>query len=117
MASQTNNNLFQVIVSLLMPPPSSPTRAQSPTKSPEMASSSRQKRPSIREHPVLQRTMTNPAENKPDPFDFQATVSSLTSLFSNEFEETRIASIDWLLMLHKKLQNKVAFLIAKQHRL
>lgn len=42
-----------------------------------------------------------------DPFDYQATVANLRLQFLNQHEETRVASLDWLLMLHKKAPNKV----------
>ncbi|KAI7867249.1 vacuolar protein 14 C-terminal Fig4p binding-domain-containing protein [Spinellus fusiger] len=42
-----------------------------------------------------------------DPFDYQATVANLRLQFLNEHEETRVASLEWLLMLHKKAPNKV----------
>jgi vacuole morphology and inheritance protein 14 len=42
-----------------------------------------------------------------DPFDYQATVANLRLQFLNQNEETRVASLDWLLMLHKKAPNKI----------
>lgn len=46
-----------------------------------------------------------------DPFDYYATVNSLTLQFLNEHEETRVAAFDWLIMLHKKAPNKVSQLL------
>jgi vacuole morphology and inheritance protein 14 len=46
-------------------------------------------------------------ESLNDPFDYYATVNSLTLQFLNEHEETRVAAFDWLIMLHKKAPNKV----------
>jgi vacuole morphology and inheritance protein 14 len=46
-------------------------------------------------------------ESPNDPFDYYATVNSLTLQFLNEHEETRVAAFDWLIMLHKKAPNKV----------
>jgi hypothetical protein len=43
-----------------------------------------------------------------DPFDYYATVNSLTLQFLNEHEETRVAAFDWLIMLHKKAPNRVS---------
>jgi vacuole morphology and inheritance protein 14 len=40
-------------------------------------------------------------------FDYQAMVNALTLQFLNEHEETRIAGLDWLVMLHKKAPRKV----------
>lgn len=42
-----------------------------------------------------------------DPFDYQETVKALVHQFKNDHEETRVASLDWLLMLHKKAPKKV----------
>lgn len=47
------------------------------------------------------------AEIPSDPFDYYATVNSLTLQFLNEHEETRVAAFDWLIMLHKKAPNRV----------
>ena len=46
-------------------------------------------------------------KNHSDPFDYQATVDALVHQFLDEHEETRVASLDWLLMLHKKAPHKV----------
>ncbi|KAJ1570089.1 hypothetical protein HK096_002277 [Nowakowskiella sp. JEL0078] len=39
-------------------------------------------------------------------FDYHLVVETLTSQFQNEHEETRIASMEWLLMLHRKFTRK-----------
>ncbi|KAF7722117.1 hypothetical protein EC973_003697 [Apophysomyces ossiformis] len=41
------------------------------------------------------------------PFDYQATVATLRLQFLNDHEETRVASLKWLLMLHRKVPNKI----------
>nr|CAG8436535.1 876_t:CDS:10 [Entrophospora candida] len=41
-----------------------------------------------------------------DPFDYHSTVRSLVHQFTNDHEETRIASLDLLIMLHKKVPKK-----------
>lgn len=46
----------------------------------------------------------------PDPqvdLDYAAAVSSLTLLFLNDHEATRVAALTWLLMLHRKAPRKV----------
>lgn len=48
-----------------------------------------------------------PMNSEPDPFDYQATVANLRLQFLNQNEETRVASLDWLLMLHKKTPTKI----------
>ncbi|KAF8969322.1 vacuolar protein 14 C-terminal Fig4p binding-domain-containing protein [Flammula alnicola] len=41
-----------------------------------------------------------------DPFDYQMTVNELTVQFLSEFEETRVAALKWLIMLHQKAPKK-----------
>lgn len=43
-----------------------------------------------------------------DPFDYQATVNILTVQFLSEHEETRVAALKWLIMLHQKVPKKVS---------
>ncbi|KAF5388338.1 hypothetical protein D9615_000638 [Tricholomella constricta] len=47
----------------------------------------------------------NPEET--DLFDYQATVNELTIQFLSEFEETRVAALKWLIMLHQKAPKKI----------
>ncbi|PPQ71095.1 hypothetical protein CVT24_009846 [Panaeolus cyanescens] len=42
-----------------------------------------------------------------DPFDYQATVNELTVQFLSEYEETRVAALKWLIMLHQKAPKKI----------
>ncbi|KAF8338758.1 vacuolar protein 14 C-terminal Fig4p binding-domain-containing protein [Cantharellus anzutake] len=42
-----------------------------------------------------------------DPFDYQATVSGLTIQFISEYDETRVAALKWLIMLHSKAPKKI----------
>lgn len=44
-----------------------------------------------------------------DVFDYQVTVNELTIQFLSEFEETRVAALKWLIMLHQKAPKKVLF--------
>ncbi|ESK95145.1 heat repeat containing protein [Moniliophthora roreri MCA 2997] len=44
---------------------------------------------------------------EPDLFDYQATVNELTVQFLSEFEETRVAALKWLIMLHQKAPKKI----------
>jgi vacuole morphology and inheritance protein 14 len=50
---------------------------------------------------------TSPAAEELDPFDYQKTVNELTVQFLSEFEETRVAALKWLIMLHQKAPKKV----------
>ena len=52
-----------------------------------------------------------PANDETDPFDYQATVNELTIQFLSEFEETRVAALKWLIMLHQKAPRKVGLII------
>jgi vacuole morphology and inheritance protein 14 len=51
------------------------------------------------------------ANEEIDPFDYQATVNELTIQFLSEFEETRVAALKWLIMLHQKAPRKVSLSI------
>ncbi|TFY76603.1 hypothetical protein EWM64_g7407, partial [Hericium alpestre] len=42
-----------------------------------------------------------------DAFDYQATVNALTIQFLSEHEETRVAALKWLIMLHQKVPKKI----------
>ena len=44
-------------------------------------------------------------------FDYQVIVNELTIQFLSEFEETRVAALKWLIMLHQKAPKKVCNLI------
>jgi vacuole morphology and inheritance protein 14 len=44
-----------------------------------------------------------------DLFDYQLTVNELTIQFLSEFEETRVAALKWLIILHQKAPKKVLF--------
>jgi vacuole morphology and inheritance protein 14 len=46
-----------------------------------------------------------------DPFDVRETVNVLTLQFLSDHAETRIAALEWLLMLHLKAPNKVSFVL------
>jgi vacuole morphology and inheritance protein 14 len=50
-------------------------------------------------------------QSAPDPFDYQATLTNLRLQFLNEHEDTRVASLEWLLMLHKKAPHKVSTIV------
>ncbi|KAI0321983.1 vacuolar protein 14 C-terminal Fig4p binding-domain-containing protein [Amylostereum chailletii] len=42
-----------------------------------------------------------------DAFDYQQTVNALTFQFLSEHEETRVAALKWLIMLHQKAPKKI----------
>ena len=42
-----------------------------------------------------------------EQIDYQATVNALTIQFLSEHEDTRVAALKWLIMLHQKAPKKV----------
>ncbi|RYP61477.1 hypothetical protein DL771_010119 [Monosporascus sp. 5C6A] len=48
-----------------------------------------------------------PPENPAADLDYAAAVNSLTLLFLNDHEETRVAALTWLIMLHRKAPRKI----------
>lgn len=46
-------------------------------------------------------------QEKPEQLDYQATVNALTIQFLSEHEDTRVAALKWLIMLHQKAPRKV----------
>ncbi|KAI0920953.1 hypothetical protein AcW2_006075 [Taiwanofungus camphoratus] len=46
-------------------------------------------------------------QEKPEHFDYQTTVNALTIQFLSEHEETRVAALKWLIMLHQKAPKKI----------
>lgn len=62
----------------------------------------------VLQNPFSKARVDDPSLNSQvDPFDYQKTVSELRLQFLNENEETRVASLEWLLMLHKKAPSKI----------
>lgn len=57
------------------------------------------------QHPSNHVNPTVPEEV--DLFDYQMTVNELTIQFLSEFEETRVAALKWLIMLHQKAPKKI----------
>ncbi|EKM79888.1 hypothetical protein AGABI1DRAFT_72575 [Agaricus bisporus var. burnettii JB137-S8] len=48
-----------------------------------------------------------PIQEEADPFDYQLTVNELTIQFLSEWEETRVTTLQWLIMLHQKAPRKI----------
>lgn len=134
-ANDTNYNLYKVIQDLpapLSPPiPSSPhdltaaspvlkEREVLPVLSPSAAATTAPLRSTLAPEVTLATSPTlSPPDLAPlsigtgvtrehDPFDYGATVNALTLQFLNEHEETRVAALEWLLMLHQKAPKKVS---------
>lgn len=49
----------------------------------------------------------SPVQTEADPFGYHETVENLTLQFMSEHEETRVAALNWLIMLHQKVPKKV----------
>jgi vacuole morphology and inheritance protein 14 len=76
-----------------------PPRAQSPMSVSSMKASQKEKEALQSPEPTLPQ----------DAFDYQATVNVLTIQFLSEHEETRVAALKWLIMLHQKVPKKVGW--------
>jgi len=78
-----------------------PTGLSSGSRPPSPVSTSSQTGIAGNQIPILEDT---------DLFDYQATVNELTIQFLSEYEETRVATLKWLIMLHQKAPKKVCLL-------
>lgn len=58
--------------------------------------------------PQVQQSPEQSLLQERDPFDYQATVNALTIQFLSEHEETRVAALKWLIMLHQKAPRKAS---------
>ncbi|KAJ3919418.1 vacuolar protein 14 C-terminal Fig4p binding-domain-containing protein [Lentinula edodes] len=120
-AVRTNKLLLSVIQNLPSPP-EVPARSQekppstrvqaSPTPTAVPApTSSNSRQPTMAKDPSASlRDAASPettGDTEPDVFDYQATVNELTIQFLSEFEETRVAALKWLIMLHQKAPRKI----------
>ncbi|KAI0034126.1 vacuolar protein 14 C-terminal Fig4p binding-domain-containing protein, partial [Vararia minispora EC-137] len=79
------------------PPPRSPTPPRPPTLPPTQL-------------PLTRDAVSQPGvprDSISDAFDYQATVNALTLQFLSEHEETRVAALKWLIMLHQKAPKKI----------
>lgn len=84
-------------------------RASTPTPKPSQPS---EPEPEAKKEEEVS-TPTPPSSNSPTPskpaisLDYAAAVGALTLHFLNEHEATRVASLAWLIMLHRRAPNKV----------
>lgn len=58
--------------------------------------------------PQVQLSPESSLVQEKDLFDYQATVNALTIQFLSEHEETRVAALKWLIMLHQKAPKKAS---------
>ncbi|KAB5542636.1 vacuolar protein 14 C-terminal Fig4p binding-domain-containing protein [Coniochaeta sp. 2T2.1] len=118
-AGRVNTSLMDYVVSLSDEPELVPMAPLSRIPGPDGASSTRASLSSSRDLEVRSPT---PAQNRasnatpippsqsPNPqadLDYAAAVNSLTLLFLNDHEATRVAALTWLIMLHRKAPRKV----------
>ncbi|KAI9000783.1 ARM repeat-containing protein [Trametes punicea] len=57
--------------------------------------------------PQVQQSPESSMLQEKDQIDWQATVNALTIQFLSEHEETRVAALKWLIMLHQKAPRKI----------
>lgn len=57
--------------------------------------------------PPVQEEQDEDEDEDEDVFDYVATVNGLTVQFLSEHEQTRVAALQWLIMLHQKAPKKV----------
>ncbi|XDG04869.1 hypothetical protein ABKA04_004484 [Annulohypoxylon sp. FPYF3050] len=119
-AARVNTSLMDYVVSLTDEPeaPSGQPSTRPPASTvdrPEGASSTRASLSSGRDidvrspTPAQNRGIPTPAQSiQPQPdLDYAAAVTSLTLLFLNDHEATRVAALTWLIMLHRKAPRKI----------
>ncbi|KAI1105404.1 vacuole morphology and inheritance protein [Jackrogersella minutella] len=120
-AARVNSSLMDYVVSLTdeseAPSGQPSSRLQAPTGAdrPEGASSTRASLSSGRDldlrspTPAQSRRAATPAQSiqPQSDLDYAAAVSSLTLLFLNDHEATRVAALTWLIMLHRKAPRKI----------
>jgi len=122
-AARVNTSLMDYVVSLSdeaeagsMPPPSripgpSGERQDGTVSARASLSSSRElelRSPTPAQGKSAARAATPASAPQPQPdLDYAAAVNSLTLLFLNDHEATRVAALTWLIMLHRKAPRKV----------
>ncbi|KAI0880989.1 vacuole morphology and inheritance protein [Annulohypoxylon maeteangense] len=119
-AARVNTSLMDYVVSLTdeSEAPSGQLSTRPPASTadrPEGASSTRASLSSSREidlrspTPAQNRRVPTPAQSvqPQSDLDYAAAVTSLTLLFLNDHEATRVASLTWLIMLHRKAPRKI----------
>ncbi|RYC56509.1 hypothetical protein CHU98_g9694 [Xylaria longipes] len=121
-AARVNTSLMEYVVSLTDESDASPS--QPPSRIPtsltaertEGTASARVSLSSVREvdvrspTPATHRRTPTPATSVTNPqpdLDYAAAVNSLTLLFLNDHEATRVAALTWLIMLHRKAPRKI----------
>lgn len=89
-----------------LPPQQQQTQTEKPNRIPHLIERVT-KGPSPTPHHEAEQKDTSIDASDEDPLDFQATVTALAILLGAEEEESRLAALHWLSMLHLKAPNKV----------
>ncbi|EGO02004.1 hypothetical protein SERLA73DRAFT_104235 [Serpula lacrymans var. lacrymans S7.3] len=92
-----------------------PSRAYTSSPTPSTPSLAPSRQVNVEKTPVApmrdlsspDNTSQVPAPEEADLFDYQATVNELTIQFLSEHEQTRVAALKWLIMLHQKAPKKI----------
>ncbi|KAI1277804.1 vacuolar protein 14 C-terminal Fig4p binding-domain-containing protein [Xylaria sp. FL0933] len=120
-AGRVNSSLMDYVVSLTDESDTSPSqpsriptslavdRTEGTTSARASLSSSREvdvQSPTPAYHPRTPTPATSVVSPQPD-LDYAAAVNSLTLLFLNDHEATRVAALTWLIMLHRKAPRKI----------
>lgn len=116
-AGRVNRSLMDYIVTLQnekdetdgsMRPPSTRPRQQSETKTSPDQPQARAETPQELSKPSTDDRSSIITSPQPvADLDYAAAVNALTLQFLNEHEETRVAALSWLIMLHRKAPKKV----------
>lgn len=127
-ANETNVSLYNVIQDLPAPaastearPPSEASQADTASvktgKSPSNAASkvppgagSPHSSPHLRSSSLDSRSRASggrEAQHGSEPFDYQVAVNMLTLQLLDQHEETRVSSLEWLIMLHSKAPQRI----------
>lgn len=111
-ASRVNRSLMDYIMSLQgerdenhVPPTTKPPQRRGSKQSPESSSVLDGSVENLRDPST--HSSTAPSPIPPMDLDYAASVNALTLQFLNEHEETRVAALSWLIMLHRKAPKKV----------
>ncbi|KAG0151970.1 hypothetical protein CROQUDRAFT_36054 [Cronartium quercuum f. sp. fusiforme G11] len=117
LASEVNASLSRAIENLPTPARPAPPRGATLAAPVSWASRLKRRQPSERineEGLNIDRPSQPPLGSEPveeptlaDPFDYNLTVNALTLQFLNDHEETRLAALAWLIMLHHKIPGRI----------
>ena len=111
-ASRVNRSLMDYIMTLqgerdenYLPPTTKQSQRRGSKQSPDSSSVLEGSVDNIQDPST--RSSTAPSPVPPMDLDYAASVNALTLQFLNEHEETRVAALSWLIMLHRKAPKKV----------